>query len=434
MSGSLWLSGLVGVCLFCLLVISSMADAALRALNQVRLRALIEQGFGRAEAMDRLLEYPHRITATTLIINTFALAGLSALTAILALQLSSNGAQWWLITLTIIVLALFVLIFGQLVPRSLAVRRPERTALRITRMLSVAYFLISPIARVAEWVTNTFLSIFGVKDMPRNPFITEDDLRMLVNAGEEEGVIEQEERDMIAGILRFGDIAAHEVMVPRPDIVAVDVDTDLRTALDIALEKGHSRLPVYEESLDNVLGIVYLKDLARAIVSSSNLSLRDLARPAVFIPESKKLGELLQEFQSSKVHMAIVVDEYGGTAGLVTIEDILEEIVGEIQDEYDVELPDIEKISEDEWIIRAKIDLDDVNELLGIRLPAEEYDTLGGFITAQLERLPVPGDEVEVEGVLMKVLDIEKRRVGRVLVKRLPVSTTSENQEEADES
>ncbi len=420
---------LLAVGLLGLLFFTALADSALRAINQVRLRALLDQGVSRAAAVDRLLDRPQRITATTLVVHTFALSALAALTAIVALAASpTEGLAREIVVAAVIGLGLGVLTFFQLIPRALALRNPERTAVLVTRPLNALYLLVSPIAWAAEHLANVVVRALGIKDAPRNPYITEDDLQMFVNAGEQEGVIEVQEREMISGILRFGDTVAHEVMVPRPDVVAVSSDLSPREALEVALNAGHSRVPVYIENIDSIQGVLYTKDLILAVMSSQQTALSEVARPAVFIPETKRLGDLLHELRTTKVHMAVVVDEYGGTAGIVTIEDLLEEIVGEIQDEYDVELPDIEQVAEDEWLVQARIDLDDINELLGLQLNSEDYDSLGGYITSQLERLPDPGDVVETDGVRMTVLDTARRRIGRVRLKRLPPA------EQADES
>lgn len=413
---------ILAVVLLFLLFFAALADSALRAINQVRLRSLIDQGVRRADLINRLLDQPHRIVATTLIINTFALTALAAISAIVALDVAP--AAGWRKSVTIIVIllvAFLVIVFCQIIPRALAIRDPESIAIRITRSLTTIYIFVSPIAWLAEYIANSVIGLFGVRNTPRSPFVTEDDLRMLVNLGEKEGVIEQNEREMIAGILQFGDTFVHEVMVPRPDIVAIPETLSILEALETALQVGHSRLPIFQDSIDTIVGVLYTKDMTRAVLNhQENLPLKQIARPAVFIPETKKLHELLQELQTSKVHIAFVIDEYGGTAGLVTIEDLLEEIVGEIQDEYDVELPDIEQIGPDEWIARGGVALNDVNEQLLLTLNSEDYDTLGGYITAQLERLPVAGDEIDAEGVRMRVLETERRRIRRVSLKRLP--------------
>lgn len=424
------LAAAAAVLLLALLFFISMADAALRALNQLHLRRMIEQGVKRADAMRQLLDHPRRIVSTTLIVHTFALAALAALTAVTALDLAPGRGLGRTPTIaTVLVVGLLVITFGQLIPRTLALRDPEQTALRLVGVLSMLYSIISPIAWTAERIANGVVRAFGIKNAPRNPFVTEDDLRMVVNVGEREGVIEEEERTMITEILRFGDAEAHEVMVPRPDIVGVPATASVAEALDVALRAGHSRLPVYGQSIDSLEGVVYLKDLVEAVVRGDGRSLADLARPPFFIPETKKLGELLHEFQARRVHIAIVLDEYGGTAGLVTIEDLLEEIVGEIQDEYDVETPDIEETGPNHWIVNGRIGLDDLNDLLGLNLNSEDYDTLGGYITAALERLPTAGDEVQVENVRFQVLNTERRRIGRVAVTRAAPSDEEEPQD-----
>ncbi len=429
MTGQIVAGVVAAIVLLLLLFFASMADAALRSLNAVRLRSLLDQGVRRADAINRLLDNPHRITATTLILNTLALAALAAETMIVALYVVPHeGSGQWLGVVGVMLVGFCVIVFCQLVPRALAVRNPEGIAIRITPLLSALYVVVSPIAWAAEGLANAVVRVLGVRNAPRSPFITEDDLRMLVNVGEEEGVIQEEEREMIAGILRFGDMEAHEVMVPRPDIVAVQDRLTVGQALDCALRAGHSRVPVYSENIDAIEGIVYTKDLIRAVMTNPDMPVSEIARDALFIPETKKLGELLQELQDSRVHIAIVVDEYGGTSGLVTIEDLLEEIVGEIQDEYDIELPDIEQVGPDEWVAKGGISLDDVNEKLGLSLNSEDYDTLGGYITAQLERLPITGDEVEVQGVRMRVLETERRRLRRVELKRVAPPETPEDE------
>ncbi len=429
MTSTYVLTALLVLVLLALLFFTALADSALRAINQVRLRSLLDQGMTRAAAVNRLLDHPRRITATTLIINTFALAALAAITAMIALTASpTEGTGRMAVGAAVLVLGLAVIAFFQLVPRSLALRNPERTAVLLARPLSALYVLVSPIAWAAERIANLVMRIFGIKDVPRNPYITEDDLQMLVNAGEQEGVIEEGEREMISGILRFGDTVVHEVMVPRPDVVAVPAELSPRQALDVALRAGHSRVPVYSENIDTIKGVLYTKDLISTVMTARRRPLTEVARPALFIPETKKLGELLDELRNARVHMAVVVDEYGGTAGIVTIEDLLEEIVGEIQDEYDVETPDVEQVADDEWIVNARIDLDDVNELLGLQLDSEGYDTLGGYITSQLERLPVPGDVVRAGDVQMTVLDTARRRIGRVALRRDPTPAANDDE------
>ncbi len=240
-------------------------------------------------------------------------------------------------------------------------------------------------------------------------------MRFLLNVTEEETVIEEDEKELIASVFEFGDKLVREVMVPRIDVASVPVDMPMLSALDVILKAGHSRIPVYNTSVDNVVGVLYAKDLLRYLRDGrTDVPLGKILRLAYFVPESKKVDELLGELQQRKVHMAIVVDEYGGTAGIVTIEDLLEEIVGEIQDEYDAEEPQVEAVADDEFLFDARVPLDEVNKLLKVELPAEGGDTLGGFIYSQLGKVPAVGDTIEHENVVIEVVSVAGRRIKQV--------------------
>jgi putative hemolysin len=239
----------------------------------------------------------------------------------------------------------------------------------------------------------------------------------MVDAGQEVGLIEEDEKEMIYSVFALGDTLAREVMIPRIDIVALDVEASLEEALDMVVRVGHSRVPTYEENIDNIVGVLYAKDLLQLWRDKrEGVTLRDVLRTPYFVPESKPVDELLEEMQQRKVHMVTVVDEYGGTAGIVTLEDIVEEIVGEIQDEYDIEEPVVEQVSEQEFVFNARVDLDDVNRLMGTSFPTELGDTLGGFIYSQLGKVPVPGESVRFDGLTIEVLTVSGRRIRKVRV------------------
>lgn len=246
--------------------------------------------------------------------------------------------------------------------------------------------------------------------------VTEDDLKTLVDASEEEGGIEHDERRMIFSIFQFGDTLTREIMVPRIDVLTIDVHTSLPDAIDAFLQSGHSRLPVHEGAIDNILGLLYAKDLLRVWREGNHLdSLRDLLRQAYFVPEAKKIDELLTEMQSQRVHMAVVVDEYGGMAGLVTLEDIIEEIFGEIQDEYDQGEQSPYQVTKDgDYLFLGRVDLDDFNDVMGCRLPTDEADTLGGYIYSQLGHIPNTGESVQKDNLLLTVEDVSAQRIQTV--------------------
>lgn len=269
-----------------------------------------------------------------------------------------------------------------------------------------------------------FLPLMESPPSPSGPEeVREEAVEQMVQASEKAGLIESDEREMITGVMGLDRTVVREIMVPRIDVVGVDVEAPFRTALDILVNGSHSRIPVYEESLDHVVGLLYSKDLLKALSDGkTELTIRSLLRPAHFVPESKPIGELLQELQASKVHMSVVVDEYGGTAGIATIEDILEEIVGEIQDEYDIgEEPLIEQVGEAEAVIDARVSIADVNKTITVSLP-DESDTLGGLVYERLQKIAKVGDQVLVDGVTISVLSVIGRRIKKVRVSRMPAS------------
>jgi len=313
---------------------------------------------------------------------------------------------------------LIALLVGHTLPLALGERYAERLSVSIDRTMKAVTFLLSPVL----WLAMAPMASFDSDDRAlrqRYQRISDDALRRLAHVGaHEEGPLEEDEREMIAGVFQLGDALAREVMVPRPDVVAVDVDTPMLDALTTFIESGHSRIPVYRDSIDNIVGILYAKDLLGFLRNGkTDARLEEITREAYFVPESKEADKLLQELQQRRTHMAIVVDEYGGVAGLVTIEDLLEEIVGEIRDEYDAaEQPLIEIISPYEAICNARIDLDDLNRQLSIALPTEESDTLGGLIYSRLGRIPEVGDRISVNDVEATVLSIQGQRIERVRV------------------
>jgi CBS domain containing-hemolysin-like protein len=316
-------------------------------------------------------------------------------------------------------LTAFVLfILGRLVPEAIAVRYTEPIALALVRPMQVISVMLTPLVKFAVVVSNLLSIPFGGQKRESASLVTEAEIKTLVDAGEEEGLIEDREKEMILSVLDFGDTVAREVMVPRIDVDALEVDTPFDEALDVVIKAGHSRVPVYKETIDEIVGILYAKDLLRSMRDGSKpQTVAALVRPVTFIPESKRVNELLQELQKTRVHVCIVVDEYGGTAGLVTIEDILEEIVGEIQDEYDIEEPESAPLPDGKgYLLDAGMNIDDVNELLKVKLATSESDTLGGFIYDQLGKVPVPGEIVQYENLRLEVLSVKDRRILKIKV------------------
>jgi len=397
---SLELLGLV-VCLV-LATISSAADAALSAISRHHLHALLAEGRSRVQVVQQLLEDPARLKATTLTLNIGAAVAATAL--ILALVHPWNA--WWHPYVAILGLLLLLLIVGEAVPKALATRNPDRTAILLSRPIQVLGVILLPFTGLANLVMRPFLGS-GSAHLG-SALVTEEELKLLVNVGAEEGLIEKEEREMIEGILIFGDTLAREVMVPRIHVVALESDATVAEALDQALSAGHSRIPVFQDTIDNIVGILYVRDLM-PLLRDGHLSrtVVDLLRPAYYVPDTMKVDDLLRNLKTRKVHMAIVVDEYGGTAGLVTIEDLLEEIVGEIQDEYDTEEPAVRHVDERTWIVNARVSVDDLNTETGLQLLTEEVDSLGGLVYERLGSIPKVGDSVDVDNVTITVQSVQ---------------------------
>jgi putative hemolysin len=398
---------------------------------------LIEGGNQTAQVLFHLADDSSRFLAT-IQIGVTLMGFLASATA--AIRLSSglaevikripiagieNVAEGLAVTIITIVLALITLVLGELVPKSIGLAHSERIALLVARPIDFLARLAGPLVRFLVWITNLIAKPFGGQPRRGMPIVTEEEIKTLVDAGEEGGVIEEEEKEMIYSIFEYTDTVAREVMVPRMDVLAIDVETPLLEAMDEVIKHNHSRVPVYQDSIDNIVGILYAKDLLKVLhergrAGSNEVRVADILRPAAFTPESKKVSELFEEMQKRRIHMAIVIDEYGGTAGIVTIEDILEEIVGEIQDEYDqAEELEIQPARENEWLINARANLGDINDALRVHFPVDEADTLGGFIYLQLGKVPLPGDEVRYENVLLKVINVAGRRIGKVRVQVL---------------
>jgi CBS domain containing-hemolysin-like protein len=390
-----------------LIAFSAAAEMAFASVSRAQLRQVLAVQKARAQVAASVLGEPARLLSTLLLTKLIGFVSVTAATMSLA-ETTGYGRWlgWWLAGATILML------LAQLLPRAWTIGREERVALRLARSVRIFTWLLSPVTALMRRAGHAAAPAGAAEE---SIFLSEDGLRFLLNVTEEETVIEEDEKEMIASIFEFGDKLVREVMVPRIDVASVPADLPMLAALDVILKAGHSRIPVYSTSVDNVIGVLYAKDLLRYLRDGrTDVPLGKILRPAYFVPESKKVDELLGELQQRKVHMAIVVDEYGGTAGIVTIEDLLEEIVGEIQDEYDAEEPTVEEVADDQFLFDARVPLDEVNKLLGVELPAEGGDTLGGFIYSELGKVPAVGDTIARDTVRIEVLSVAGRRIKQV--------------------
>ena len=404
----------------------TLAETALNTVRNARLQDLIEEGgddAGAADSAQQLLRQPTRVVATVQVGITLAVFTVAAITAAvlapdwahsLPPRLTSHPVRFMTIGLTLLT-ALLTLVIGEIVPRSIALRRPNETALLIARPLRFFMVFFAPLATVALGLSNLLIRPFGLTATFAAPMITEEELRAMLEASAQSGAIEEDEKEIIRNVISFGDTDVRQVMTPRIDVKAVDADAGLPALLELIVESGHSRIPVYENSVDTIVGIVHAKDLLPALARGERtVDVRPLMRLPLVVPENRRVDDLLDEFRRSSVQMAIVQDEYGGTAGLVTIEDLLEELVGEIQDEYDREDAQFQTLEPNVYRIDARMAIDDLNDLLDLDLPHEDFDTIGGFVFGQFGRQPDTGEAVRYENLEFTVEKTDGRRVDQI--------------------
>jgi putative hemolysin len=419
------------------------AEIALITVRRSRVDQLVEEGRRGASVVRRLISDPGHFLAVIQLAITFigflasafaAISLVEALAAALAaLGLDRGYASGISLVLVTVVLSLFTIVLGELVPKTLALAHPERFALTLSRPVDILGRVFGPVVGALTAITRTITRAFGA-DVTSEAQITAEELKLIIERGGEQGVLEAEEEQMINAVIELGGRRVHEVMVPRIAMAALPSSATFEEATDLIIAAGHSRIPVYDETIDHIVGILYAKDLLPFLKPAAVElpPLQSLLRPPVLVPESLPIDDVLHQLQRRRVHMAIVLDEYGGTAGLVTIEDLLEEIVGEIQDEYDVEEPLIVRISEDEARVDGRAAVGDLGEVFGMDLTLDdqtEYDTVGGLMYHRIGGVPSPGDRVEVDGLTLTVETTHGRRVGRVLVVRRSSEPASEEAE-----
>jgi len=415
----------------------ALARSALINMRRPRLVELEQKGVTSARAIQQLTEQSGKLLATAEVGALLSLvfsAGLAVLgfvpplaaqiKALAGAALTAEASSAVAFVSVMLAVALFLFIFGRLIPEALALRYTEPLALALVCPMQWMSVALAPLVRFAVVLSNWLAIPMGGQKREGAALVTEEELKTMVDAGEEEGLIEEEEKEMILSVLDFGDTIAREVMVPRIDIVALEVNTPFSEALNVVVSAGHSRIPVYRGTIDDIIGVLYAKDMLAALRDQKTPSLEQMLRPVYFTPESKRVIELLQELQKQRIHMCIVVDEYGGTAGLVTIEDILEEIVGDIQDEYDAEEPEVTPLAGGEgYILNASMHIEDAAELLKVSFPRGESDSLGGFIYDQLGKVPVVGEKVSHNGWDFEVLAVNDRRILKVKATHGPKQT-----------
>jgi putative hemolysin len=409
---------IIGVSLVAIAVLS-VAESSIISVSKIRVRSMIDRQDPRAMAVKRLLD-DHSAMFSALILsgNLFTILATSLGTVLAIRHLGDAG-----IIVATALLTYLTVVFGELTPKTIAVTHAEKIALALARPLEWFIRIIRPVIWIFSLSVKGLLRLFGLREKPTTPYITEEDIRAMISIGGEEGAIEEDEKKLLHRVFEFGDADVSEAMVPRTEVVAISADATVEDALQLVADKGYSRYPVIRDNVDNIVGILYIKDIMRtmATTSVSGLSVGNFMREAYFIPETKMVTALLDEMQKKNFHIAVIMDEYGGTAGLVTLEDIMEEIVGGLQDEFEAigAVREVEIIDERTFLVAGQTPLDEVSELIGVTLDSEDYNTIGGFVFGLFGRLPKIGEQVKTPALRFLIVEMEDRKISKIKITKL---------------
>lgn len=393
------------------------SETALMRVSRIRVRYLVEKNEKKSKKLEYLIENPNFFLPPLLLMALFVQMISASLATWLATRLTNNAGVGVAAGTTVV--TIFMFIFGELVPKAYASHESEQVALKVTRPINFISKALQPLAMTFQWVASIVMKVVGKSGLHVEGIVTDEgEIKAMISAAEESSVIEKVEEKMIHSVFEFGDSIVREVMTPRPDMKTLKVGQTVKDALMKCIRNGYSRIPVFNENMENIVGIIYAKDLMEYLQKGYlEHEINDIMREAYFVPETKPLTDLLRELQKKKVHLAIVVDEYGTVVGLVTIEDLLEEIVGEIFDEYDQEVLLFEKVGENRYRVDARINIDDLNDALDTELPKEEdIDTIGGLVLKVLGHVPSPGETFRYNGVVIKVERVRKNRIYKVMM------------------
>ena len=390
----------------------SASETALMSLSKIRLRHMVESEIKGAARIDKLLKNPSKLLGAILVGNNIANIGSSALATSIAIDYwGATG-----VAISTAVMTILVLIFGEITPKSLAAQNSEKIALTVAGPIRLITFLLNPIIIVLIHITNSIIKLLGGEADKQRPFITEEELKTMVSVSHEEGVLEGEEKQMIYNVFEFGDSQAKDVMTPRTDMIVANVNSTYEELIRIFKEEQFSRMPIYEETIDNIIGILYIKDLIFFEDEKEEFNIEKHMRMPYFTYEFKSTVDLFADMRAKRTPIAILLDEYGGTAGLVTIEDLVEEIVGDIEDEYDDDKDKIEVIKEDEYVVDGDTKISMVNDMIGLNIESEDFDSIGGFVTGILGRLPKTGETITYNDTNFIIQSTKKNRIVKLKI------------------
>ena len=399
--------------LLCLSAFFSSAETAFTTVNRIRIHSLAENGNKRAAIVEKIVDNSAKMLSAVLIGNNIVNISASSLATILAQRMFGNYA----VTIATGILTIFVLIFGEIMPKTIATLSAEKLTLIYSPIIYGIMWLFTPVIIIVNKLSEFLLFILHIDPSKRGSGITETELRTLVDVSHKEGIIETDERKMINNVFDFGDATAKDAMIPRIDMAMADINSSYEDLIELFQRERYTRIPIYEGTTDNVIGIINMKDLL-LYDKRVDFHVKDFLRKAYYTYESKKLSELMREMKKTSVNIIIVLDEYGVTVGLITIEDLLEEIVGDIRDEYDIDEEDeFKQLSENEYLIEGQMKIDDLNDRLGFHLSSENYDSVGGLIIENLDRIPAAGDSILLDNIRLTVQKLDNKRIDRILVK-----------------
>ena len=389
----------------------SASETALMSISKIRVRHMAEENIKGANRVKELVDNPSSLLASILVGNNVVNIASSSLATVLAISLIGSKG----VAISTVLMTIIVLIFGEITPKTLASQNSEQVSLRVANPIFIVSKILKPVVIITTTISNFFIKLLGGKSDSNKPFITEDELKTIVDVSEEEGILNLEEKDMIHNVFQFGDLYAKDVMVQRVDIIALDIEESLDKIISVIKEEGFSRIPIYSDTIDNIVGILNVKDII-FMEDTKNFTLKNYMREITYTYEFRKVTELFKDMNKNRQHMVVVLDEYGGTVGIVTIEDLIEEIVGDISDEYDDEEPEIYVVKEDEYIVGGSVRIEDINELIGTRIESEEFDSIGGFIIGVLGRFPNISEEINYSNYRFIIEDIDRNRIKKIRI------------------
>jgi len=393
-------------------------ETALTSLDRFAIKSLIEEK--KLKSLQMWADHPNKLLAAVLVGNTIVNLSAAALATYVAVDFANNHhmTEGWAAVISTVFITFIILILGEIIPKTVAKHSPEAVSTWTIDLLLIVHYLLSPLIKAMIFITNPIVKFLGGNIKQDEPLDKDEEIRFLVSEGVREGVLEKEQKEMIHSVLEFGDKVVKTIMIPRIDMECVDINLDKEKFIDAVVETGYSRVPIYKETLDNIIGVIHVKDLLGAWRCNELIIIQDLLRPVYFVPETKKVNKLLRQMQKGRLHLASAVDEYGVPSGLVTVEDLVEQIVGDILEEYELEDLGVEPLSDGSMQIDGKMNIYELNEKLKINLPSEDFNTVSGFVVDLLGRVPRKDEEIKYKDLKFVIVEANRRRIIKLTIRK----------------